>query len=210
MKFEDLTDLLSQLSICIPLILIFLQWNRLPSAWSAIRWIGVVSFLGDVLGYATAVFFRNSTVVGNLYLLIQFSLLFSIFNNFNLNKRLLLVVYVIYICYYIVNIFLFEDLFRFLTNANALGGFLVILLILYFFYKQLVYSSVPNLPRLPITWIAFAFLLYYSVSFFIFLAHNYLADQVSNTMWIIHNFANFSKNAIIAIALWMNYRILRA
>lgn len=213
MDFIAVVVYLSVFSILIPFALAFLQWNRLPTRWSAIRWLIIVSFLGDFASYIFALTLGSPEIIGNLYLVIQFALIFYLFRNYIRYKRMLIVVYGVYLGYYIVNIMFFENFFIFLTNANALGGLMIILLILFFFYQHVNEANDTDTQRKPMVLIAIAFLLYYGGSFFVFLSDSYLQEQLNDMivpLWTIHNFCNILKNVLIAIALWLNYKTLKS
>jgi hypothetical protein len=200
-------------SIIIPLSLALLQWNRIPQRWSAIRWIILVSLLCDFLGYLSSQLFHNSFVVGNFYLVVQFTLIFYILNNLFTQKKLLIFIYVTYLVYYIINLLFFEDFVMLLGNANSIGGLIVILMLLYFFYQQLNAGNSESIHKTPINLILFAFLFYYCGTLFVFLTSNYFLSFLKGTnfqIWMIHNFCNILKNILIAVALWLNYKLIRS
>lgn len=205
---------ISIFSILIPLTLSFFQWKTLRVPLSALRWLLVISLLADILGYLIGWLFRNSFPVGNIYSLVEFLFVAYIFSNFYKAKKTVKVVCIVYLIYFVVDVLFFESVFRMLTNASVLAMLLVIMLLLYYFFMQLIDSTVIRIEREPIFWIAFAFLLYYSGSLFVTVAFNTVIDLtemkvITWNIWTIHNLCNISKNLLIAVALWLNYRTLR-
>lgn len=62
--------------------------------------------------------------------------------------------------------------------------------------------------KLPLFWIAFGVLVYYGGTLFLFLFNNYLIErlpQSHQTIWILHNLLNVTKNVFLVAALWTQY-----
>jgi hypothetical protein len=77
---------------------------------------------------------------------------------------------------------------------------------LYRLFRELPVERVQDMPML---WIAFAVLIYFGGTLFLFLFNNYLIDNEPGThraIWVLHNMLNVSKNVFLSIALWKHYK----
>jgi hypothetical protein len=98
-----------------------------------------------------------------------------------------------------------------LSRSSAIDGLVLITVCIAFFYKLLNELKIANIHRLPILWIAFATLFYYSGNLFVFLASNYLETYVDSSLliWKLHNILNVTKNMLFAIGLLQSYRTIK-
>jgi hypothetical protein len=77
-----------------------------------------------------------------------------------------------------------------------------------------LYHLLINLPQekvqtLPMLWIAFGTIAYYSGTMFIFLFNNLLVQHFPQThqrLWVLHNSLGVLKNLFFFIALWVSFR----
>lgn len=204
---------LSSFSVIIPLVLAIIQWKKLPADISILRWLLVTSLITDIVSFILSqVLSIRNHVVGDIYMFIQFSLLLYIFSLQFDRKAILKIAYIALIGFYLIGLFFLENYTASTVNSNAAASLIIIVVSILFFYKLLNELKIVNIHRLPILWISFATLFYYSGNLFLFLAGNYL-QQVPESyklMWILHNILNFAKNILLAVALWQSYRMMKS
>lgn len=202
----------SSISVIVPLILAIIQWRRLPVSISSIRWLLISASIIDLLSFIFSKYSIPNHSLGNVYLLIQFSILLYMFSLQFDRTVFFKAAYVAFIIFYFVNLIFFQSFFTFNTNSNVAACLILITVSIMFFYKLLSELKVSNIHRLPILWIAFATLFYYSGNLFLFLASRYLEQSRESyaILWTIHNILNLTKNVLFGIALWQNYKAVRS
>jgi hypothetical protein len=204
---------LSSGSVLIPLSIAIIQWKKLPVELKILRWVIICALLTDACSLIFFSFSLNTHVLGNSYLLVQFFLLVNVYGFHSRNQKQVILIYVLFTVFYIINISFFQGFFTFNTNAIVVSSLLLIFLSLRYFYKLLIELPSIHIQKLPMLWISFAVLTYYSGTLFIFLASNLLfqsTDEPAVMMWILHNLLNIAKNILFAIALWQSYRNVRS
>jgi hypothetical protein len=215
MSMPFLIAYLSFGSIILPLLLSTIQWKKLTGDLVILHWILISSFLIDSGSLVLMKLFNrgNTQPLVNAYLLIQFSLLFFIYARQFRNKLAFIIIYVCFLLFYFINLFYFQSIFVFNTNSNVFASLILIICALSYFYKLLNDLPLVHIHQLPMLWISFAALTYYSGTLFLFLANNYLTEVASTShvvMWILHNLLNIIKNILFVIALWQSYRKMRS
>jgi len=203
----------SAISVLIPLGLAIAHWKKIPTEISTLKWVLIASFIIDVTSFFFMKFSMNTHPLGNAYLFIQFSILFYIFSFYNSRKILLKFLYAFFVVFYAINLFFIQSPQIFNTNSNVISSLILIGLSISFFYRLLNELSIFHVHRLPMLWLSFATLIYYSGTLFLFLISNYLfqsTDESNIMMWILHNLLNITKNILFAIALWQSYRTVRS
>lgn len=202
-------------SVFIPLCLALAHKKRIPDELIPIYWILIVSLTCDVISisllkYAISI---NTLLIGNIYLFAQFSLLVWIFVKQLQSKKVINIVYIFFIFFYVINISFFQGPWIFNSISNVLASLILIALCLYYFYRLLYDMPTVHIHSLPMLWISFAVLTYYAGNFFLFLVSNYLVEGAREShriIWILHNLLNITKNILFAIALWQSYRKVRS
>lgn len=200
-------------SILCPLWVAVIQWSKLPKEISPLRWILIVSLLSDVLSLIVIRFSMSSYPLGNIYLFIQFTVLFYILSFRIKNKISLVVVYGLYVLFYSINVILFQSFFEFNTNSIVVSSLILIFLSTNYLYRLLSELPTVYVHKLPMLWLTFAVLIYYAGTLFLFLANNYLVRVLGDShsmIWILHNILNISKNILFAVALWQSYRTTKS
>lgn len=213
MKIAFFIAHVSSLSVLIPLGLAIAHWKKLPNEISLLRWALIASFIIDLTSFFFMNFSMNTHPLGNTYLFIQFSILFYIFSFYNSRKKVLRFLYAFFVFFYAINLFFIQSPQVFNTNSNVIASLILIGLSISYFYRLLNELSIFHIHRLPMLWLSFATLIYYSGTLFLFLVSNYLfqsTDEVNIMMWILHNLLNIIKNILFAIALWQSYRTVRS
>lgn len=154
----------------------------------------------------------HNLVVGMVYLFIQFVLLLFIFSLQFDDKEFWKRVFWISVILYLAGLVILKSSGESLVYLEAIANLVMIIVPLTFFYKLLSELKVINIHRLPILWICFATLFYYSGNLFLFLARDLLArvPESYGLSWILHNILNVTKNILFAVALWQNYRTMKS
>jgi hypothetical protein len=212
MKIPLLIAYLSSLSVIIPLVLAILQWRKLPADIAALRWLLLAALIGDGIMLSMYLLGKRNLVVGDIFMFIQFTILFYVFSQQFNNKLLLKTAYGTVLLFYLATLLFHESIPDSLIGSNGVDGILLIIVSIVLFYKLLSELKILNIHRLPILWIAFATLFYYSGGLFVFLSAGYLEGDTQALAWIwtVPNVLNIIKNLLFAIGLWQSYRTFRA
>lgn len=202
----------SSISILIPLVFAVIQWRRIPAEISSLRWLLVVSLIADSSELLLSTMGYHNHWVGSTYLFIQFAILLYVFSSQFENKAMMKYGTGVLILSYLTGLILSLQLSASTVYVEAVANLVLILVPIAFFYKLLNELKVINIHRLPILWICFATLFYYSGNLFLFLARDLLAQvpESYGLSWILHNILNVTKNVLFAVALWQNYRTLKS
>jgi hypothetical protein len=203
----------SSVSVLIPLVLAILQWRRLPADIAALRWLIVACAVTDIVSFLSSqVFSVHNQFVGDAYMFFQFTLLLYIFSLQFERKAVLKVAYVSVVVFYLTSLVILKSYSVSTSIFDAITSLVIITLSIIFFYKLLNELKVVNIHRLPILWISFAALFYYSGNLFIFLSRTYLESVPDSykVIWTAHNILNITKNILFAIALWQSYRTMKS
>lgn len=202
-------------SVLIPIAFALANGKRLPAELKPLRWILFISLSCDLvsLGISLTGLMKNTHWIGNLYMILQFSFLILIFRRQLQSNRIIDIVHIVFVLFYVVNISVFQGPWIFNSVTNAVACIILIVITMYYFYRLLNDLPTDNIQSLPMLWLSFAVLVYYAGNFFLFLAANYLTyGGVEGThllMWNLHNLLNIIKNILFAIALWQSYRKVR-
>jgi hypothetical protein len=202
---------ISIFSVLIPLSLAIVQWKRMPREIAMLRWLLVAGLILDVIQRTLGILKQHNEWPGDIFMFIQFTLLLYIFSLQFERKIIFKVIYSVVVAFCVMSL-LFVDGAAALIRSSAIDGIVLIIVSIAFFYKLLNELKVANIHRLPVLWIAFATLFYYSGNFFVFLARSYLEKDLDALLffWIwVHNSLNIIKNILFAIALWQSYRAVR-
>lgn len=151
-------------------------------------------------------------MVGDVFMFIQFSILLYIFSLQFSRKKVFIIFYGAVTLFYLFCLVYPDHVPQLLITSNAIDGLILIGVSVAIFYKLLNELKVVHIHRLPILWIAFATLFYYSGGLFVFLSSNYLEVDTKSLsyLWMVPNILNFIKNTLFAIALWQNYRLVKS
>lgn len=203
---------LSILSVLIPLSLAVAQWKRIPREISELRWLLAIGLIFDIVGRTLGILSINNLWVYDVFMFFQFSVLLYIFSKQFSAKTPFILVYTIIGCFYLISLLFLSKATKSLVRSNAVDGLVLIVVSILFFYKLLSELKVVSIHRLPVLWISFATLFYYSGNLFVFLAATYLeTDQdYLSVFWILHNVLNIIKNVLFAIGLWQSYKLVKS
>lgn len=203
---------LSILSVLIPLSLAILQWKKIPKEISELRWLLIAGLIFDIIGRTLGILKTNNLWVGDVFMFIQFTVLLYIFSKQFSSKFFFLITYLIIVSFYAISLLFLDQTVKSLVRSNAVDGLVLIVISILFFFKLLSELKEVNIHRLPVLWIAFGTLFYYSGNLFVFLAATYLETDPDylRVFWILHNVLNIVKNVLFAIALWQSYKLVKS
>ena len=200
-------------SVLIPLTIAIIHLRRMWNNLKPLLLILVCSFLADFVSFVFIRYSLNTYLIGNIFLIGQFSLLVLIFRDQLPNPRTTNIILVASILFCIVNLTLVQGPWVFNSFSNVVASLILIAFCIVYLYRLLNDLPIIHIQNLPMLWITFAVLTYYAGNFFLFLVKNYLTYGESSfhrVMWILHNLLNVTKNILFAIALWQNYRKVRS
>lgn len=198
-------------SVLIPLSLAVIQWSKLPKDIAWLRVLLICSGVSDVLQITMALLGIHNLVVGNTYMLIQFTILLYMLSLQFERKRSYTIIYVSLVILYAFGLILSRNDMDIISPLNAVASLALIIVSILFFYKLINELRVENIHRQPIVWIAFATLFYYSGTLFIFLTFSYLIKTDSlKSIWMLQLLLNITKNILFAVALWQSYRAVKS
>lgn len=213
--FMDIFDIVADCSILSALILLGLAiflWRKIPDDIGAIRWVLIAAVFSEGLGIALGSLGIRNLWVYDVFMFIQFTILLYIFSSQFQRKNVFIVVYAAIAIFYLIALFFLSESTKSLVNSNAVDGLVLVIVSIVFFYKLLSELKIVSIHRLPILWIAFATLFYYSGNLFVFLAASYLEQDPDalKEFWLLHNVLNIIKNILFGVALWQSYRTMRS
>lgn len=184
------------------------QWKGLSIELKFITVMLVSSALADGLSYYLVSNNINSWTVVNCYFMVQFTLLYLAFSHLSYNNYFKIFFFG-FIGFCLINYFFIQSPFKFNSTSSYLGALFMLLLALFYLYRLFRELPVERVQDLPMLWIAFAVLIYFGGTLFLFLFNNYLIANEPGThsaIWILHNMLNVAKNVFLSIALWKHYR----
>lgn len=200
-------DLVSAFSVLLPIILVVIGWRVLNRELKLIATLLMFSALSDALSYIFISYSINSWPIVNVFFLIQFVILYFVFfSNF---KKLVNILFYLFILFCLINYFFGQSPFKFNSISSYSGALFMLVLALSYLYRLFWQLPVERVQDLPMLWIAFAVLIYFGGTLFLFLFNNYLIDNEPGThqaIWVLHNMLNVSKNVFLSIALWKHYK----
>ncbi len=199
---------ISSSSALIPLLFGLFRWKWLHGNLKLILWLEILSVVADAISLLLVNNGINTWPIINLFLIIQFTLLFLAFKF----QRKAFVLRMFFLCCFIFALFNY----LFLQTPKTFNTFtfyacaiLMIISALSFLYRLMIEMPEEGVHRLAMFWLAFGVLVYYGGTLFLFLFNNYLAAHLPksySTIWILHNVLNITKNVFLFMAIWMNYK----
>jgi hypothetical protein len=200
-------------SVLVPMLFAFANWRKVWLDFKPLCLILILSLAADLLSLFFIEYSLNTYIIGNLFLIIQFSLLVLVFRKQLPNPKAIDAILFLLVAFCILNYSIFQGPKVFNSVSNVLASLVLIGLSLFYFYRLLNDLPIVHIQHLPMLWISFAVLTYYAGNFFLFLINNYIINNVQSgphkLMWILHNLLNITKNILFAVALWQSYRKVR-
>lgn len=197
----------SPLVFIYPLIVCCVSFLRQASVFRVICLFVIVAFTVEVLSTILWYNQKNNLFLLHIYTPIEL-LIISIFY-YNIFKRYVKKWIIPLLCCLFIICSIFDSLFihgisNFNIYARSIESIIIISYSLFFFYKKLGESNIKSTLSFPLDLINSAFLIYFSISFFLFLFSNYINDETLATYiaWGIHAIALWLLYTTIGIALW--------
>lgn len=200
-------DFISAFSVLPPLLIGLSQGKRLNTELRLVTLMLVCSALADGLSYIFVSRNINSWPIVNAYFIVQFTLLYLVFSH-NYSNNYFKLLFFAFTMFSLVNYLVIQSPFEFNSTSSYLGALFMLLLALFYLYRLFKDLPVERVQDLPMLWIAFAVLIYFGGTLFVFLFNNYLIVNEPGThsaIWILHNMLNVAKNVFLSIALWKHY-----
>src|SRR5688572_27137934 len=119
MKLEIIVAHLSSSSVLLPLALSALQQKKLSRDLRFLELVLIISLLSDAVSLLFLQYDFHTHVVGNIYLLAQFSILFFILSEKLGNQFLTKSLYIVFVLFFLINITLFQGPFIFNSVSNV-------------------------------------------------------------------------------------------
>ncbi len=203
---------ISILSALIPIVLGLIQWRKLVLELKLIVWIGITSFLIDVVCLILGRYSINNYPLINLLCPVQLALFMYVFSMFFEEKLSFKIVFACFLVFFVINFIWIENPFEFNTNSNGISSLILIAITIRYLYKLLSELPEIHIYKLPMLWIAFGVLLYCSGTLFVFLASKYLIKSPADhqSVWIITLLLNISQFIFFGVGLWQNYKAVRS
>lgn len=199
----------STFSAMIPLAIVLLKGGRPSKDIKLLIGFELFALACDGVGYLLAMRSINNHAVGNVYLIVQFVVMYHLISTEVKDKPFVKQSFVFLILVYLINFSFIQGPSMLNFYSNALGSLALIGLALYYLYSLLMELPTLHIYKLPKLWIAFAVIVYYSCTFFVFLFYNFFSKEhieLTIAIWAFHNFINFSKNILLGIAVWQSLR----
>ena len=193
--------LITAVSVLFPVFLSFLNYKSKPKYLKILGLLVLTSGLSDLLSIN---FIRFNNEINNIYTIIQFFILCSIFylcfNNVKV-KQLLLFSSFLFLIFSVINILLIEGFTSRNTNLRTVSGIFFIIISVYYFNYLLQNQPVDNIIRFPMFWINSAILIYFSGNIFLYAANNIISfERIYLFYYLIHNILNVIKNLLFSVA----------
>lgn len=208
MKLELLFAYFSSLSAFLPLLLGLTHSKRIPSNLKCIVWLSAASVFADALSLLLLNRDISNWFIVDLFFIVQFSLLYTCFRS-SLSNRYLEISFWLFFVFAIVNYAFLEQQNTFNTTTAYVGGIFLMSVALFYLQKLLRENVRESVTNLPLLWISYGILTYYSGTLFLFLFNNYLVmhyPQSHYFIWMLHNILNIAKNVFFSVALWKSYK----
>jgi len=137
MKIEIVVAYVSTGSVILPLVLAICQVKHLQNYSRLILLLLLCSLLADVLSYFLSRRAVSTTWIANVYLLIQFIILGMIYFHELKHRRILMLIALFFISYFVVDAFFFSGFFNFNTHANGIASLILVGISVYYLFQLL-------------------------------------------------------------------------
>ena len=188
-----LIKLINYLDTLPPLIiLLFALYNK------GLRGSFIFHFLVIQLVCNLASNILNELDRGNLYMyhincllsVYALSLFYIRLFNTSATKRTISVVAIIFTCFFLYNIYIWEPIAVFNSNSFGMASFILCAYALFYYLKLLKSSAEDNILTSANFWFNTGIFSYYTINFFIFLTYNKLTQEklpMLGIIWQLHN-----------------------
>lgn len=195
-------------SVLMPLALAIPQRGKMPLKLKLVVLILILSLISDLLSLILIQSSLHTNIVGNIYLIIQFTLLAFVFRMQLPYQRVINITMLVSTLFCVLNFIFFQGPWVFNSVSSVVTSLILMAFCIVYLYRLLNDLPATHVHKLPMLWITFAVLMYYGGNFFLFLGKNYLTIGETGShklMWVLHNLLNITKNILFAVALWQSY-----
>ena len=179
--------------------------------WWTLFCILLTWLLSDCLTWFFARKSMNTYIIYNCYAIIStcfYALLFYDLNQSRPFRKVLLVVFGVYVIFSVWYISASHSWFKPVPIIDIFTGLLPLILSLLFFYELFKSLRVPNLLKYPYYWINSAVMVHFGVTFFayIFMEILYQKEDLFQYIYLIIIISNIVYNILFARGLWLMKR----
>jgi hypothetical protein len=162
-----------------------------------------------ITGIGAHVVHTNMNLVINISELLTFIMIVLMYKKQIHWKNTNTIAYVIiagYLLFGLVNLFFIQGLRQYNSYTWSVSNVCIIVTSLTYFYVLIQQLPTESITRLPMFWINAAMLIYYSGTFVVYLATDYLVNVLKNdliTTFYFHHFLGLIFYSILWYALWL-------
>jgi hypothetical protein len=184
------------------------HWKTLDIKLRGMVVLFFASVVADVLSLLLIRIKVTNLPVGNLYIIIQYIIIFGILDHAKARPALRLL-FACCLLFSLGNFAFIQTAFSF--NSYTFYATAITLMVAAIAYLAYLLTELPSerIQSFPMFWIAFGTLAYYSGTMFLFLFNNQLVEHFPQThqrLWVVHNTLGILKNVFFFLSLWVNYR----
>lgn len=208
---------ISKYSVAIPVAIGLYKMSRLVPVQFKIGYVVLLSLVFEFLAIRDGViqklmthFFNEETNLPGLHLftLLQTLLILWVYRDFmrtRAQKWVLPLLAIGFSLFAIVNAVWIDGIWKLNPHARAIQSLLILSIIFSYFFALLRNTHFVRLEKEPLFWISAGLIIYFSGSFFIFLASNYFltSPDLLRSIYGIHSVLNIIANLFYAAALWV-------
>jgi hypothetical protein len=191
-----------------PLVSGLLQLKHLDKYLRLIIWLAAASLVSDGVSFILINQGVNTWPIVNVFLIVQFSAMFTLLSH-ERKSVVLNIVFFACLAFALFDYAFLQTPRTFNSFTSYVAGMVIIVSALTYLYHLLIAMPVEKVQTLPLFWITFGALIYYGGTLFLFLFNNYLIAHLPErhqTIWILHNVLNITKNAFLFTAIWRGYK----
>jgi hypothetical protein len=203
-----ITSNISTLSAFAPLICCILRLKALNTESRTLFLYIIVCALTDAICFIFVKKKIHTVIVSNLFTVIECTLLTYIyFLKFETKKAryIITIFYIVFLALSIIFFVLRGGYNRYDNIISTFESCFFIALSFAFFYKEMCELSIPRLSEYYFFWLNSAFLIYFSMAFFLFLFNCYLEKcdiSIVRLLYSLHLLTNIVTNILVSLGVW--------
>lgn len=171
----------------------------------------ILAFLSDVASGVGALVFRvNMNLSQNLLDLCTLPLFLLLYKrkiSWRNTSTIIYTVIILFLLFAVINLLFIQKPTGLASYTKTVIAICVIIASLIYFFVLIRDLPTESITRLPMFWVNTAALIYYSGTFFVYLATDYLINVVKSDLinaWTIHNFLGLIFYTLVSIGLLHN------
>jgi hypothetical protein len=205
-----ITVLAQDASILVAFVMFLLNQRNGKREFLLLGLLLFISLIADITGIIGAMIYRkNMNAIYSVFYLF-FLPIFLLFYRSKIRSRqigtLLNVVIILFLAFGVIN-FIFIQKTAINSYTRSFATISMIAVSITYFYVLIKELPTETITRLPMFWINTAVLIYYSGTFFQYLATDYLVNVLNDNLintWTLKNFLGIIYYCILSFALWLN------